>query len=297
METLSLYKLKTLVLLTVLMFFCMLVAHDHTISQINSIEEVKHILEKVDSQTLVIFDVDETLIIPTDRIHLPKFFLEGKGRDLKQEFEKAVGDRVEHIWSNVLLQAKREIIEPHIVTAIKMLQDKNVKVIALTKMQAGPYGKIESLAEYRFAQLERLGLNFHSSFSQNLTFKQFPWRFNAYPTFYNGILLSNEEDKGIVLGALLDELNYKPGTIIFFDDRLENVLSVRDEAITRKISFQGFHYTRADTIANTLDYDIAKFQLDYLVKHEKWLSEDEVKESLSKLPQNVTQANICQLGA
>lgn len=240
---------------------------------IQSMNQVLPILEQCDATSLVIFDVDEVLIRPGDRIHLPKFFMNSPGKELKTNFEKKAGDRIEYIWSKVMLEAHRELTEACLIPIIDVLRQKGVKIIALTKLRSGPYGIIPSLEHYRFEQLIKLGIDFRSSFNFNYIFTELPFLYDNYPVFYNGIICTNDCSKGETLGAFLDRSNFQPQTIIFFDDLIENVKSVEQEIQKRAIEFYGFHY--CFPFPDELDTKIAQFQLNYLHEHEQWLSEQE----------------------
>lgn len=249
----------------------------HSIREIYTMAEAQDILDKADEQTLVLYDVDEVLIVPHDKIHLPKFFMVNPGKALKLAFEQKVGYQLEDIWSIVLHQAVRTLTEPEIVNTIKNLQLRQVKALGLTKMRSGRLGRIPSLAEYRFNQLKNLGIDFHPSYKHTIEFRQFPGPYEGFPLMYKGIILTNELPKGLILGAFIDYLDITPTRVIFFDDNFENVISVSDEMRKRGIEFYGFHYRRAEVIVEELDCAVAQFQLDYLCDHEIWLSEEQAR--------------------
>lgn len=244
------------------------------ITEIYTMSEAQTILDSADECTLVLYDVDETLIMPTDKIHVPKFFSVNPGKALKDVFNQKMGNRIENIWSNVLLQAHRKLIEPDIVTTIRALQDKKVTVLGLTKMRTGRFGKIASLAQYRSNQLEKLGIHFDISYDQAISFDQFIGEYEGFPLVYRGIIMTNDLDKGMVLNAFIDHLDYTPTQVIFFDDVLENVISVYDAMSQRGIKCSGYHYKAVEQIQGELDVTTAQFQLDYLSEHGIWLNEE-----------------------
>lgn len=92
---------------------------------------------------------------------------------------------------------------------------------------------------------------------------------------YKGIIFSNESSKGDALVAFLEHLNYVPTEIVFFDDVMENLVDVQQKLkANTNINFTGYHCTFLEKLNNVLDPQIVKLQVDYLDKHEKWLSED-----------------------
>lgn len=272
-------------LLIVALFFN--IVHSTGIKEIYSLSEAEAVLNNLDPKSIVFFDVDEVLIFPIDKIHLPKFFLVDPIKSLKIEFEIKIGSRIEVVWSKVMMQAKRVLVEPSIIiNLITSLQNRKVIPLGLTKMRVGSFGMIDSLKEYRINQLKNLGVVFENNsippvFNKDIVFTQCAKNFNDYPEFYRGIIFSNESPKGEILAAFLDCLNYIPKQIVFFDDILDNLVSVQQEVEKRNIDYHGYHYKAVDNIAGQVNYEIAKFQLDYLHKHENWISEQEANDIIN----------------
>lgn len=159
------YKtIKNLAFLTILLSSSVAISESN-IKEICSVKESLDVLNKTNEKSLVLFDVDEVLIYPTDRLLIPKFHLNDSIKTLKREFEKKKGKEIFNVWSNVLLQAKRVLIEPDcIINIINSMQKRNVKVLGLTKLRVGKYGKIPSLEEHRFNHLIGLGIDFRVGF-------------------------------------------------------------------------------------------------------------------------------------
>lgn len=255
--------------------------HAGGIIEIYSMREAQDILDRADERTLVLYDVDETLIAPTDKIHLPHYFKVDPARSLKIEFEKRVGDRIEYVWSKVLLQARRELIEPNIVRIIADFQARGVMTLGLTKMRSESFGIIDSLAEYRFNQLYKLGIDFRLSYAHRIEFKQFVSQYGTHPILYNGIIMTGDLSKGPILRAFIDCLDCPPALVIIFDDALENCIDMYEAMCERGIECHAYHYRAAELVSGELDCAVAQFQLDYLYEHEVWLSEEEARAHLT----------------
>jgi hypothetical protein len=249
------------------------------IKEIYTMHDAQDVLNQADEKTLVLYDVDATLIIPMDKILWSKFCSVGPGKALKQAFEKKwVTAGIENdIWSMAMLQAQFQLVEPAVAATIKELQARKVKTLGLTKMRSGRFGTISSLADYRFHQLKKLGIEFWPSYGQAITFDQFAYQHEGFPLIYKGTIMTNETDKGAVLGVFIDCLDYTPTQVIFFDDLRENIVDVGDEMRKRGISYYGYHYRAAEIIPGELDYAVAQFQLDHLTNFMVWLSEEEAR--------------------
>lgn len=174
----------------------------------------------------------------------------------------------------MLTQAQRPLIEPMIINKIKKLQARGVRVITCTSMNTGPYGLLSSMQEWRYNHLKTLG--FEGSFDDLVI--------NLYlsgrkPVFYKGMFATDVAPKGPALGALLDAINLHPKKIIFFDDDPSYQDSVKAECMKRCISFQGYLYQGAPLLV--WDEELARFQADYLVKNQVWLSDMKAREHMN----------------
>jgi hypothetical protein len=160
------------------------------------------------------------------------------------------------------------------------LQNRGVKVLALTATWTGAYFTIPSVPEWRFNKLKELGIDFSKTNFLDMTFDELPPEEGYSPMLYHGILCAGTSSKGAVLGAFLDRVKWKPDQVIFFDDSIERVESVANEMQKRGIRFHGFQYNGANFVPGELDKEVATLQMKHLVEHEEWLSEDEVRKLL-----------------
>jgi len=251
---------------------CILKQQEH-IKTITSFNEVD--FKKISSDTLVIFDVDETLIQPED-----VYLINENSQEAKKFKTKVLAQHPEikdwnALFSIILLEAKRPLLEPYIVDNIQELKNRNIPVIALTAMNTGPLGTIPMLEDWRYNQLKSVG--FEGSF-ENLIFPVSIAQ--GHPAFYKGILAADLQPKGPVLGAFLDYMKWKPKNIIMFDDSKQYLLTVLEECKKRGITFQGYQYKRAYTKA--WDENLVQFQANYLIEHKKWLNDEQAKILMDK---------------
>ncbi|AIL13402.1 hypothetical protein IM40_07685 [Candidatus Paracaedimonas acanthamoebae] len=220
--------------------------------------------------SLVIFDVDETLIQPVDTFLVNEHTPQGKAfrQKLIQTYPILKSDN--HIASIMLQEAQRPLLEPNVIHHINRLKNSGVFVIACTGMNTGPYGIHNSLEEWRYNHLK--SLDFEGSFNDIVLKISYSGR---NPVFYKGLLATDLKPKGPIVGIFIDALKLKPQNIIMIDDDYDYLLSVKNECEKRNISFQGYEYKGSKTLP--WDEDLVQFQADYLVKHKKWLSDKAVR--------------------
>ncbi|MGE4167962.1 MAG: DUF2608 domain-containing protein [Candidatus Babeliales bacterium] len=262
-----------------LIFLMSSCSYSAQIKEIVSLHEARTVLENLDENALVVFDVDETLIIAEDKIrrknpeHVISHF-----NALHFDMLIKDADYKEHFDSLILNSARQALIEAESVSIINMLQAKKIKTIALTHMHAGAYGLIPSMEEWRFKQLYNLGINFWLNNDQAITFYDLPAIRNAYPLFYKGILVTARGcSKGELLSAFLNYLDWKPSMVVFFDDNYCHIESIDKEMAHAHIPCILFHYRATEIINEPIDFDPAAFQYHYLFMHEKWLSDVDAK--------------------
>lgn len=210
------------------------------IKTIKSLQEAAGVLQSLDQQALVIFDVDETLIRASQGCFSFKKLLS----DLRFNF-----DFQEYVDSIHKLNTEYFLIESDAPRLIRELQSKGIRVIALTAIYAGPYGIINSLEEWRFKQLYELGIDFSMHNPTHMVLTKLPFRRKSYPVVYKGILVTACScTKGRALEALIKELVWKPSKVVFFDDQKHHVQSVSKQMSELGISCVAYHYQVTETL-------------------------------------------------
>ncbi len=274
-------KLKALVAISL---FAVVSIHADIIP-ITTFDQMDDEFNHCNESTLVIFDVDEVLITTEDHFiqpHVGDLF----HRFCRDAFKKAHSDEEREELSNNLSAAftgpKRHLVEKEIPSKIKQLQDRGVKVIALTASPVGKYGRVESAERWRIEHLNGLGINFAPSFPSidrhQLEAIKHPQM--APPVFEAGILFSIGHEKGVVLRHFLEMWGLQPTKVVFIDDLMENLQSVEKELANSGIEFKGYLYKGAEPFFKELNLELLHYQLDHLKNNGEWLSDIEVAQRL-----------------
>jgi hypothetical protein len=243
----------------------------YPINTITSYSQAMDVLNSLDSNSLVIFDVDDTLIMSSDALanKFPWWFrvlsvLKFPGLLFSTHWEDA--------WSCMWQQALRFLIEPSIVPIIRSLQQRGIKTVALTSMESGGYGCIPSMPHWRYEMLKGMGIEFNSKF-KNAEFKSLPKYRGTYPVLFNGILCANQQDKGVVLDAFLSHAQFKPDKIVSFDDSVDDLQAIGKVCHARSIPCILFEYQGIQQVSTQWDTPRALKQIELLVKERKWMSD------------------------
>ena len=216
-----------------------------------------------DEKTLITFDVDDTLITAKDSSNL-NYDLPLLFKILAVLRHPSLLLHYEDISSIVFAQSPRRLTELNVVALINKYK-KQCKVVGLSAIESGSYGTIPSIPRWRDAMLKSMGINFSKFY--NHTFYQLPVYRGTYPRLYKGVLYTNEQPKGKILGAFIDSLKKKPTSVISFDDQKEALYSIAQACKERNISCTGYHYIGATLHTKPLNYARAFRQLHALVKN------------------------------
>ena len=274
---------------------CLCVKYDivkYDIKEIGSLVQAQAELDKADQQTLVVFDVDETLINPTDTalqlLWQPDAFakediqfmvrLKAKLQNcLVAKYGPGAGEIMRKIWSQQLLKSSYVPVEPNTIKVVKKLQKRGIKVIALTGVRPGLRGDIVSLQQWRFNELKKLDIDLSEAFAfKEMWLDELPCNEGYHPMYFHGILLATyTNSKGKVLDAFLNHCGWRPQKILFFDDRKDYVEGVVHAMRARGIECRGYWYCASMRQKPKLKHDIVQIQFDYLMHHGRVISEQE----------------------
>jgi hypothetical protein len=242
----------------------------------NDTKIIEQTLQSVDTDTLVIFDVDDVLMHADDQI------LKSKNADackvLVKKLKQQVGkDKIQEVTSIILLTRKNSPVDLSMVNIIEDLQKRDIKVLALTNCATGKFGLIPNTENWRIAELSKHGYYFDKSWKnlKDINLKSLMKVTNdANPIYKAGIVFVDQTGaKGPVLDAFLTYATIKPKKIIFIDDKSKNLVSVEEFAKQHNIEFIGIEYTKALEEKEVLNTDIAQLQFEVLKKEKKWLSD------------------------
>ncbi len=258
-------------------------------AQVFSFKELASEFEKLNEQTLVVFDVDEVLITKEDQVfhkNADKIVMplldQARQKAITQEEKKDL----ENAYSLGLVLPKSVLIEKEIPSFIKNLQQKHVKVIALTALPSGTIGVVPKIERWRIDHLKSVNIDFSLSFPkvERHSFNEITKPGKSAPLYEEGVLFSGGYTKGEVLKAFLKWRKFNPSKIVFIDDVPQNLDSVKAElqSLNENIDFRGYQYTGAKRFYKEPDEFVIKYQFDYLRQNKKWLNDAETEQCLSK---------------
>jgi hypothetical protein len=235
----------------------------------STLKQLKSILNQANQATLVIFDVDHVLIMPTDDYTLSRPLYRKK---LWEKLKKKLPEeKIEYLFSIVVSKAKWKLVDNNILQIIDYLNYNKIPTIALTSLNTGKLGIIDNREDLRIKELSSVGIHFTSPFKKNkVVIHELKGRYGT-PMLKEGVILTAEQDKGKVLKYILDNQKYYPKSIIFIDDKLANIRSVENLCKLQKIKFYGIHYRKVTNMPKILgNYYKEKDRIRLLEKEYSW---------------------------
>lgn len=247
------------------------------IRKIHSFSEAHLVLQTANQDSLVAFDIDDTITTPTSKINWAKYHPAQKAltKQVKDQLKGRPNNKPDRFYADLWRSIDGSpLIEKSSRNIIAALQNHGVPTIALTALYAGPSYFEPYLPEWRLHSLQKLGIDFSRISFPDMVFHNLPLDQFGNPTaFYHGLLCSSNIPKGEVLKAFLEKLKWKPNQVIFFDDLIENIESVAQAMREMQIPFYGFHYLGAQDLPGKLDLKVATTQIQTLFEQDRWLSE------------------------
>lgn len=270
-------------ILTILIFsYLQIEEYRYPITTITSFEQALAQLDTATENTLVLFDIDDTLGNTADALGcwylIPTLF---KLRAAVKYPQLLLRKNIVHYLSIIWSQGTWQVFEPVVIKIINSLKQRGCTVLAISSIETGSFGVIPHFPTWHYRVLKELGIEMSQTFA-NARFDDLPAYNKEYPELYNGIICCNHQPKGKVLMAFIKKFNVHPDTVIFFDDQKENVISVAHACKQLCIPFHGFEYVGETELSYRWDNERAKWQLDKLMCHDRFYSDKEYLEAMGK---------------
>lgn len=240
--------------------------------------EVAHFQEienYLSNEMLVVFDIDDTLLIPTQTLGTDVWFRYRVEQHLKKNhsykiaFEKALAE-----WEAIRHLTEVKIVETGSQKIIAKMQDQNIPIIGLTTQGL-------ALATRTVQQL----LSLEVDLSKTAPSKKDHYFINQQGVlFRHGILFTAGTNKGIALLTLCDLIDIHPKKILFINDKESHLKEVEAVVLANEISFIGLRYNFRDEEINNFSEEIATIQWKYST-FDHLLTDEEAK-NLLKLEKN-----------
>jgi hypothetical protein len=231
-----------------LLFFASLQAK---VIDIQSFKEVSSYLTK---ETLLILDIDDTLLIPEQMLGCDEWFT---FRLKRRQNEMASSEALEKTlseWEAIRHLTNMEIVEPGSDKIVQGLQKQGHCVMGLTTQGL-------ALATRTSQQLKACHFDLSSTAPSK---EDCFFTLNSHGVLYrNGILFTSGMPKGKALFQLCEKIGYKPQRIVFVNDKATHIADLEATAKEKGIECLGLRYAYSDAKKAAFSPEIAEFQFTH----------------------------------
>lgn len=216
-------------------------------------DDMCQLLPYIDADTLVVLDLDNTLMCSKTQLGSVQWFCQMIGESVQEglSLEEA---HEKHYPKWMAVQERTDVRFCHSSTErfLAALENKGIRVLALTCRKP-------IMSKSTLEQLSRLNIDFskHVFSKENVQFS-----FKHAVSFEKGVIFSGEyNDKGKVLVSFLEQVEEKPSRVIFVDDKQKHLKAVWSALDAQGVDCVAMRYSRED--ARVLEYDVELAQKQY----------------------------------
>ena len=234
------------------------------------------LLEKVGENSLVLINVDDTIITPKSLM----FHYNSPYRTFVGELESLQKSQlnIHELIASLILQRQVMLIESDWPRFINKLKSKGALVFGFTRLNTVT-ARIKDFEEWQYKQLESLAIEFTGEINKQEMFK-FDGKNKESPIFYKGIIFTTYVSKEETLRQFLSITRIAPRNIIVFEYRKSNLNNIDKFFRTIDLDCFGIEYLGFEELQGVPDDKLVEFQKETLLRDGKWLEDDEAKKLL-----------------
>lgn len=237
-------------------------------AQIIEIDDIMQVSCHIDQNTLVLFDIDNTVIELPQILGTPQWFSDFYKKQINVGIthDKAMEAAVK-IYIQVNERSEAKPCDCRTPKIIQKLQNKGMIVLALTSRDNG-------LSHTTVRQLNSVGVNFNIG-----RFKNFQRKLNQgkRSKVENGIIYAGGKNKGNCLKEFFTVAHWIPAKVVFVDDQLKSVQEVEMSFSETNIAYIGIRYGFLDQKIKAINSKIHEIQLEHFNKTHELLSDKEAE--------------------
>ncbi len=235
------------IFLIALILFCPLLASSKII-EINNLQQVNKDYSELGKDysgkdILVVLAVKNVIFKPffPSLKQLNKSEIE----QLKKTFNLVKPSKIIYFDTISQLEYKNELLDPTVPQIIQEIQGNGSPVIAFDNGLTGSFNNIKVLEKWKADYLKSFNINLSTSFpsSEYLIFNNLEAFENTYPTFYQGVLSSNNSSIFQLILSFLIEVKYTPKVMIMVSNLLTELTRVEEQLknYDENVGFIGYH--------------------------------------------------------
>ncbi len=240
-------------------------------AEIIDIASILEVDEHIQNDSLVIFDLDNTIFEPTQELGSAQWFQQrvhdyrNAGLDKEVAKEKALVE-----WAGIQGVTEMRLVESHSLPLISRLQHQGYTLMGLSTRGF-------EVSAQTLNHLDALGVFLKSAFpykNEHVFMNE-----DKGVLYKNGILFTSGTHKGSALFTFLEHAKFLPSHIVFINDKGDQLQEVAQVCSDKKVSFVGLRYGYLDGKVEAYNHSVAIKQFEHFGKI---LSDDHAKNLLKR---------------
>jgi hypothetical protein len=207
-------------------------------ADIREIKSMAEIIPSLDTSTLLVLDIDNTLLEPVGNVGSDQWYyylVKAARRDGLPD------GNADAAWSVALKTVKVKPVEALTPGLVRAQQERGVTVMGLTAR--GPEDELDTLRQFREAGLD---LTVRPATMGRMVLRKAELGSEQDGVFSSGVMLMGDGDKGKALLRFLKKIGLKPARVVFVDDKLKNVKNVDAALTAARVPVVSFRYGATD---------------------------------------------------
>ena len=224
-------------------------------------QRMDDIFRHVTERTLVILDVDNTLIEPVQELGNDQWFhyrikqRQAQGQPWADALERTIPE-----WVAIQNVTQVKLVEEGCDEIVSQLQRRRHPVMGMTTRGLG-------MSTRTVEQLRSVGIDLSktSPTKEELFFTNINSRLGDMHgvLFCGGILFTAGTDKGSAFAKFLDTLSFRPTAVVFVNDKRDHITPIEEVCKERGISFVGLRYGFLDAKVKSFRPEVTDVQFEH----------------------------------
>lgn len=241
-------------------------------------DEIKNLLKTIDSSSLVLINLEDTIIASRSKMFIYK---DNPDRSF---ITHLLINAKENPFFNPAIKAwfenrKVDLVESSWLGFIEELKKTGALVLGFCEIDSKIYDLVKNPEDVYYKDLNKHGINFIDKVNNQQLIKLDNLS-DRWSVFYKGIIFTGPFSKAQTLIDFMKITNIIPRKIIVFDNRIDQLNQIKYYLRTFDLDYYGVNYLAVAERTGTPDSKIIKFQQETLINEGKWLEDEEAESAL-----------------
>jgi hypothetical protein len=243
-------------------------------AEIIETNQITDVLEYVNEESLVFFNVTDTLYAPSITLadHAWRTFFAKKVRE-KISNKEIAEYMINKVSNEIVNKIPKKPVDERTAQIIEELQDRTIPVLGLTKKNVStPYA--EDFAEITSRHIKSVGVDLEKTMHYLSIAES---EEGDTSVLFDGILFTQKKPAGQAILYFLKRLDFQPKRLVIVDNGRDSLEEIEVALAESGIEFKGLRYGAIDELKAAFDPLIGTIQWITLGESKKIISDEEAR--------------------